>query len=220
VRAFLKPRVEAARDDARPPDALAASQAESVTTLRGAPPDAAERKRLAAYHQGFSLHAGVHLHANDRQGLTHLCGYGARPPLTQERLFSLPDGRFGYRMKRSLGDGREVLVLEPCELLRRLATLVPPPRAHLVRYHGVFGPASSWRGEIIPMLPEAAQPTACPEVTAAASPTHDLSRRPHGVNPIHASRGVTSSSASSAKTSSPARAAAAGRSSPSSRRGQ
>jgi hypothetical protein len=29
-------------------------------------------------------------------------------------------------------------LLQPSELLRRLATLVPPPRAHLVRYHGVF----------------------------------------------------------------------------------
>src|SRR5689334_25222081 len=102
--------------------------------MRDTPPDAAKPNRLAAYHQGFSLHAGVRLHANDRQGLAHLCGYGARPPLTQERLFSLPDGKLGYRMKRSLGDGREVLVLEPRELLRRLATLVPPPRAHLVRY--------------------------------------------------------------------------------------
>ena len=176
VRAFLKPRLQAARDDARPPDVLAASQVESVSTLRGTPADAAKPKRLAAFHEGFSLHAGVHLHANDRQGLAHLCGYGARPPLTQERLFSLRDGKLGYRMKHSLGDGREVLVLEPCELLRRLATLVPPPRAHLVRYHGVFGPASSWRGEVIPVLPEPAQPSTCPEVTVAASPTEDQPR--------------------------------------------
>ena len=168
VRAFLKPRLEAARDDARPPDALAASQAESVTSLRGKPPDAATPKRLAAYHQGFSLHAGVHLHANDREGLAHLCGYGARPPLTQERLFLLPEGKLGYRMKRSLGDGREILVLEPRELLRRMATLVPPPRAHLVRYHGVFGPASKWRGEIVPMEPDPAQPATCAGVAAAA----------------------------------------------------
>jgi Putative transposase len=174
VRALLEPRLEAARDDTRPPDALAASQAESVITMRGTPPDAAKPNRLAAYHQGFSLHAGVHLHANDRQGLAHLCGYGARPPLTQERLFLLPDGKLGYRMKRSLGDGREVLVLEPCELLRRLATLVPPPRAHLVRYHGVFAPASTWRAEVIPVVPEPAQPPTCPEPTAAAaSPTQD-----------------------------------------------
>ena len=38
----------------------------------------------------------------------------------------------------------------PLELLRRLATLVPPPRRHLVRYRGVFGPASTWRGEVTP----------------------------------------------------------------------
>ena len=42
-------------------------------------------------------------------------------------------------------DGTEVLILPACELLRRLAALVPPPRAHLVRYHGVFGPALAWR---------------------------------------------------------------------------
>ncbi|MCA1828591.1 MAG: transposase [Myxococcales bacterium] len=117
---------------------------------------------LAAYHQGFSLHAGVHLHANDRQGLAHLCGYGARPPLTQERLSALPDRKLLYRMKRRLGDGREVLILEPRELLRRLATLVPPPRAHLVRYHGVFGPASRWRKEIVPAPTSNAGPAQVP----------------------------------------------------------
>jgi Putative transposase len=68
-------------------------------------------------------------------------------------------------MKRRLGDGREVLILEPRELLRRLATLVPPPRAHLVRYHGVFGPASKWRREIVPAAP----PPTCP---AAADPVN------------------------------------------------
>jgi hypothetical protein len=145
--------LNALREDARQPDALAASQAESVSALRGRPPDANAAKQLAAYHQRFSLHAGVHLHANNREGLAHPCGYGARPPLTQERLSALPDGKLAYRMKRRLGDGRKVLILDPRELLRRLATLVPPPRAHLVRYHGVFGPASKWRKEIVPAAP-------------------------------------------------------------------
>jgi hypothetical protein len=171
VRALLKPRLDAMRADARPPDALAASQAESVSALRGKPPVANQTKQLAAYHQGFSLHAGVHLHANDRQGLAHLCGYGARPPLTQERLSVLPGGKLAYRMKRRLGDGREVLILEPRELLRRLATLVPPPRAHLVRYHGVFGPASKWRKEIVPDPP----PRAC---LAAVSDPSDAVPQP------------------------------------------
>jgi hypothetical protein len=31
-----------------------------------------------------------------------------------------------------------------------LATLVPPRRHHLVRYHGVFAPNASWRGSIVP----------------------------------------------------------------------
>ena len=44
---------------------------------------------------------------------------------------------------KTLADGTQVLVLEPCDLLRKLAALVPPPRAHLVRYHGVFAPASA-----------------------------------------------------------------------------
>ena len=156
LRRLLRPRVEAANADARPPDALGLAQAESVSVLRGKPPDASGRTtKQVAYLEGFSLHAGVHLHANDREGLAHLCGYGARPPLSQERLSALPDGRLALRLKRPLADGREALILEPHELLRRLATLAPPPRHHLVRYHGVFGPASRWRREIVPAPPEA-----------------------------------------------------------------
>jgi hypothetical protein len=179
VRALLKLRLDALREDARPPDALAASQAESISVLRGKPPDAMQPKQLAAYHQGFSLHAGVHLHANNREGLAHLYGYGARPPFTQERLSALPDGKLAYRMKPKLGDGREVLVLEPRELLRRLATLVPPPRAHLVRYHGVFGPASRWRTEVVPAPPPPLCPAAVkPQDPSVPEPENKLPRRP------------------------------------------
>ena len=42
-----------------------------------APP---KRKRHSAFVEGFSLHAGVHLHANDRAGLARLLAYGARGP--------------------------------------------------------------------------------------------------------------------------------------------
>jgi hypothetical protein len=56
-------------------------------------------KKSAAYLDDFSLHADVHLHANDREGLAHLCGYGARPPLAQNCLSRLADGRLAYRLK-------------------------------------------------------------------------------------------------------------------------
>src|SRR5712692_1648874 len=128
---LLRPRLMAAQTDARPLDALGAAQAEAMHLLGTSPPDTGRAKKRAAYLEGFSLHAAVHLHANDREGLAHLCGYGARPPFSQERLSALPDGRLAYRLKRPLGDGRQMLLLQPTELLRRLATLVPPPRAHL-----------------------------------------------------------------------------------------
>jgi hypothetical protein len=41
-------------------------------------------------------------------------------------------------------------VLEPLDFMARLAALVPPPRMHLTRYHGVFAPHSSWRAAITP----------------------------------------------------------------------
>jgi len=48
--------------------------AEVASLLRGNRPYAIRIRRQAAYLEGFSLHAGVHLHANDREGLAHLCG--------------------------------------------------------------------------------------------------------------------------------------------------
>jgi hypothetical protein len=129
-----------------------------MNSVGTAPPDTGRARKLAAYVHGFSLHAAMHLHANDREGLAHLCGYGARPPFSQGRLSELPGGRLTNRLKPPLGDGRQMLLLQPADLLRRLATLVPPPRAHLICYcyHGVFAPASRWRGQVIP--PQSARP--------------------------------------------------------------
>jgi len=120
----------------------------------------------------------VHLHENDREGLAHLCGYGARPSFSQERLSELPDGRPAYRLKRPLGDGRQLVLLQPAEFLRRLATLVPPPRAHLIRYHGVFAPASRWRSQVIPPLRECT-PSTPPCASAAPSEMSPRIRQQH-----------------------------------------
>ena len=42
------------------------------------------------------------------------------------------------------------MVFEPLDFIARLAALVPRPRAHLTRYHGVFAPHSRWRAEVTP----------------------------------------------------------------------
>jgi hypothetical protein len=46
---------------------------------------------------------------------------------------------FGKRLPRSPGTNG-VVELSPFDLLDRLADLVPPPRKHRHRYHGVFAP--------------------------------------------------------------------------------
>ena len=103
------------------------------------------RGRQEAFLEGFSLHAGTHLHASDRAGLERLCRYGARGPLSLGRLTRCDDGKVRYTMKRVIR-GKQDLVMTGLELVEKLAVLVPPPRVNLVRYHGVFAPGSKLRG--------------------------------------------------------------------------
>ncbi len=59
-------------------------------------------------------------------------------------------GRLPYRLKHRWRDGTTHVVFEPQELVEKLAALVPPPRFHLVRYHGIFGPCASGRDRVVP----------------------------------------------------------------------
>jgi len=128
--------------------ALAALQAVEVDRrLRF--PDPFKHARRSAYLDGFSLHAGVRIHEHDRDGLEKLCRDALRPPFALHRLSEGPDGRLVYRMKRPRG-GSLFPVLTPDELLARLATLVPPPRTHALRYHGVFALSSRHRARVVP----------------------------------------------------------------------
>ena len=101
-------------------------------------------------HGGMSLHADVLVPARDRRRLERLCRYVARPPLALERLEEMHDGRLAYRLKTPWRDGTTHVVMERTELLERLAPLVPPPRAHQVRYHGVLAPCASGRDRVVP----------------------------------------------------------------------
>lgn len=50
-------------------------------------------------------------------------------------------GELVYQFRRPWRDPSTALLLEPLELLERLAALVPPPRRPLLAYHGVLAPA-------------------------------------------------------------------------------
>jgi len=102
---------------------------------------------------GINLHAAVAVPASDRRRLERLCRYTARPALATERLTQGPDGRLLYRLRHRWRDGTTHMLFEPLELIERLAVLVPPPRSHLVRFHGILAPRASWRDEVVPGAP-------------------------------------------------------------------
>ncbi len=104
---------------------------------------------------GVNLHSNVSVPARDRKRLERLCRYVARPPVATDRLSRMEDGRLLYRLKHRWRDGTTHVVFEPRELLEKLAALVPPPRLHLVRYHGILGPCASERDRVVPEAYEA-----------------------------------------------------------------
>jgi hypothetical protein len=61
-----------------------------------------------------------------------------------------PGGDLQYRMKTPWKDGTTHIVLQPLDFMARLASLVPKPRANLVRYHGLFGSNAKERSLITP----------------------------------------------------------------------
>jgi Putative transposase len=63
-----------------------------------------------------------------------------RPPLAGERLTESTGGQLLYHFRRPWRDGSTALLLDPLELLARLAALVPPPRRPLLAYHGLLAP--------------------------------------------------------------------------------
>ena len=60
------------------------------------------------------------------------------------------------RLKSVYKDGTTHIVMSPLEFMQRLAALVPRPRLHLIRFHGVLAPNAKLRAAIVPSAPEQA----------------------------------------------------------------
>jgi hypothetical protein len=112
--------------------------------------DAIATGRRSARLEGFSLHADVAVPARRRDQLERLVRYLVRPPLALDRLTESPGGQLLYHFRRPWSDGSTALLLDPLELLERLAALVPPPRRPLLAYHGLLAPRARWRATIVP----------------------------------------------------------------------
>ena len=117
----------------------------------------------------FSLHAGIVANASQRDKLEHLARYVARPPVATERLSLTEGGLVRCALKTPYRDGTTHVIFEPEDFMARLAALVPKPRGHLTRYHGVFAPASPDRSRVVPRtrLAAASPGNKCGEASAA-----------------------------------------------------
>lgn len=87
----------------------------------------------------------------DRDKLERLCRYTARPPVALERLRETGDGKILYRLKTQYSDGTPHVLFDPLELVEKVVALIPPPRANLLRYHGIFAPNSKERKRVVPL---------------------------------------------------------------------
>ncbi len=105
------------------------------------PEDGFRSGALCYASRGFSLHAATRVEATDRRRLAQLCRYVVRPPVASGRPRFVHAQTLEFTLKRPWADGTTALLLSPQELLEKLSALVPPPRLHLIRYHGVLAPA-------------------------------------------------------------------------------
>ena len=86
-----------------------------------------------------------------RSDLEHLCRYITRPAIANERLSVNHAGQVVLKLKTAYRDGTSHLVMSPLEFMQRLAALVPRPRLHLIRFHGVLAPHAKLRAAIVPI---------------------------------------------------------------------
>jgi len=63
---------------------------------------------------------------------------------------SSPQGRVRYQLKTPWKNGTTHVEFEPVDFIAKLAALVPPPRTHLTRFHGVFAPNAKLHAQLTP----------------------------------------------------------------------
>jgi len=123
---------------------------------------------------GFNVYARTRVSAGDTQGLERRVRYLTRPPIAQRRLRTLSNGNVELLLKRPWKDGTASFVFEPLDFMSKLTVLVPPPRMHRTRFHGVWAPHAKLRSSVVPQPKPATSSTRSRESRSASS----LSARP------------------------------------------
>ena len=144
-------------------------------------------------NSGFSVHNAVQVAPGDREGLEALIRYMMRPPVSLARLRLLPGSDHVLHFPKTGGDdpgSSKPERIDAMDYVARVLAQIPPPRKHLVRYHGFY--ANAARGRRRRQDPAAfgdtatqQQPTPPPPATAAVRKRWaDLLRRVYEVDPL------------------------------------
>ena len=118
----------------------------------------------------------------ERGRLERLCRYITRPALSDERVQLNAAGQVELQLKTPWRDGTTHLVMSPLEFMQRLAALVPRPRLHLIRYHGVLAPNAKLRAQVVPQGPLAHAPAATEAAAAGACEVETVQGRAHRIS--------------------------------------
>ena len=85
-----------------------------------------------------------------RKTLERLCRTITRPAIANARLKRTAAGEVVLQLKSAWREGTTHIKMSPLEFRQRLAALVPRPRLHLIRFHGVLAPNARLRAAIVP----------------------------------------------------------------------
>ena len=143
-------------------------------------------------NSGFSVHNSVYLPPGDHQAVEALVRYMMRPPVSLARLQLLPGSEQVLHFPKRSGDDPGSATperIDAMEYVARVLAQIPPPRKHLVRYHGFYSSAARGkrrrRQDTEHQLETAdAQAAPSPDTAAARKRWADLLRRVYEVDPM------------------------------------
>jgi hypothetical protein len=143
-------------------------------------------------HSGFSVHNAVLVAPGDGRSVEALIRYMMRPPVSLARLKLLPGSDQVLHFPKGSGDDPGSVTperIDAMEYVARVLAQIPPPRKHLVRYHGFYSSVARGKRRCrqdTERQPENADAQAAspPDTAAARKRWADLLRRVYEVDPM------------------------------------
>jgi hypothetical protein len=103
----------------------------------------------------------------------------AGPALSDEGVQLNAAEQVEPKLKTPWRDGTTHLGMSPLKFMQRLTALLPRPRLHLIRFHGVLAPNAKLCPLVVPQQPPAQAQAAAEAAVAAGCEAEPVQARPH-----------------------------------------